>query len=68
MGQGRTSTPLSLRTLTSFQWGGALELYPVLAADSENPDRPNVPTPKPSVSIPASSSSCSPDDVLIGPC
>ncbi|KAI5478192.1 oxoglutarate/iron-dependent oxygenase [Pseudohyphozyma bogoriensis] len=34
------------------EWGGALELYPVLPADPNNPDRPNVPEAKPSVSIP----------------
>ncbi|GAA5865138.1 hypothetical protein JCM8547_007726 [Rhodosporidiobolus lusitaniae] len=34
------------------EWGGALELYPVLEADSANPDRPNVPVSKPSVVIP----------------
>lgn len=38
------------------QWGGALELYPVLEADEQNPDRPNVPVSKPSVVIPVSSS------------
>ncbi|GAA5936103.1 oxidative DNA demethylase [Sporobolomyces koalae] len=36
------------------EFGGALELYPVLAADDKNPDRPNVPTSKPTVSIPPS--------------
>ncbi|GAA5928395.1 hypothetical protein JCM3775_000597 [Rhodotorula graminis] len=36
------------------EWGGALELYPVLEADDENPDRPNVPVAKPSVVIPPS--------------
>ncbi|GAA6058003.1 hypothetical protein JCM3770_006640 [Rhodotorula araucariae] len=34
------------------EWGGALELYPVLEADEKNPDRPNVPVAKPSVVIP----------------
>ncbi|GAA5974346.1 hypothetical protein JCM11641_006750 [Rhodosporidiobolus odoratus] len=34
------------------EWGGALELYPVLEADEKNPDRPNVPVSKPSVVIP----------------
>ncbi|GAA5954401.1 hypothetical protein JCM21900_006799 [Sporobolomyces salmonicolor] len=34
------------------EWGGALELYPVLEADDKNPDRPNVPVSKPSVVIP----------------
>ncbi|GAA5887986.1 hypothetical protein JCM5296_001521 [Sporobolomyces johnsonii] len=34
------------------EWGGALELYPVLEADGKNPDRPNVPVSKPSVVIP----------------
>ncbi|GAA5985145.1 hypothetical protein JCM10908_002542 [Rhodotorula pacifica] len=34
------------------EWGGALELYPVLEADEQNPDRPNVPTAKPSTCIP----------------
>ncbi|CDR45527.1 RHTO0S11e01552g1_1 [Rhodotorula toruloides] len=34
------------------EWGGALELYPVLEADEQNPDRPNVPVSKPSVVIP----------------
>ncbi|KAM0749535.1 hypothetical protein T439DRAFT_315803 [Meredithblackwellia eburnea MCA 4105] len=34
------------------EWGGALELYPVLESDSNNPERPNVPVAKPSVSIP----------------
>ncbi|KWU45125.1 hypothetical protein RHOSPDRAFT_33372 [Rhodotorula sp. JG-1b] len=34
------------------EWGGALELYPVLEADEQNPDRPNVPVAKPSTSIP----------------
>ncbi|GAA6033008.1 hypothetical protein JCM8097_000095 [Rhodosporidiobolus ruineniae] len=34
------------------EWGGALELYPVLEADAANPDRPNVPVSKPSVVIP----------------
>ncbi|BGP19274.1 hypothetical protein JCM10213_008208 [Rhodosporidiobolus nylandii] len=34
------------------EWGGALELYPVLEADEKNPDRPNVPVSKPSVIIP----------------
>ncbi|GAA6023525.1 hypothetical protein JCM10207_005704 [Rhodosporidiobolus poonsookiae] len=34
------------------EWGGALELYPVLEADEANPDRPNVPVSKPSVIIP----------------
>ncbi|BGP42707.1 putative component of NuA3 histone acetyltransferase complex [Rhodotorula kratochvilovae] len=36
------------------EWGGALELYPVLEADEKNPDRPNVPVAKPSVVIPPS--------------
>ncbi|KAK4046733.1 putative component of NuA3 histone acetyltransferase complex [Microbotryomycetes sp. JL201] len=36
------------------EWGGALELYPVLKADNENPDRPNVPHAKPTKSIPPS--------------
>ncbi|KAM0791907.1 hypothetical protein ACM66B_004161 [Microbotryomycetes sp. NB124-2] len=36
------------------EWGGALELYPVLEADDENPDRPNVPHAKPTKSIPPS--------------
>lgn len=36
------------------QWGGALELYPVLEADDDNPDRPNVPHSKPTKSIPVS--------------
>ncbi|SCV73307.1 BQ2448_7233 [Microbotryum intermedium] len=31
------------------EWGGALELYPVVASEG---DRPNIPQPKPSVSIP----------------
>ncbi|KAL8279081.1 hypothetical protein RQP46_008539 [Phenoliferia psychrophenolica] len=34
------------------EWGGALELYPVLPKDPNNPDRPNVPAVKPTVSIP----------------
>ncbi|BGP10636.1 putative component of NuA3 histone acetyltransferase complex [Rhodotorula toruloides] len=34
------------------EWGGALELYPVLEADEQNPDRPNVPVSKPSIVIP----------------
>ncbi|KAK4702261.1 prolyl 3-hydroxylase /prolyl 3,4-dihydroxylase, partial [Phenoliferia sp. Uapishka_3] len=34
------------------EWGGALELYPVLPADPDNPTRPNVPAAKPTVSIP----------------
>ncbi|ORY77590.1 Oxoglutarate and iron-dependent oxygenase degradation C-term-domain-containing protein [Leucosporidium creatinivorum] len=34
------------------EWGGALELYPVLEADDSNPDRPNVPHAKPTKSIP----------------
>ncbi|KAK4049210.1 putative component of NuA3 histone acetyltransferase complex [Microbotryomycetes sp. JL221] len=36
------------------EWGGALELYPVLEADDKNPDRPNVPQAKPTKSIPPS--------------
>ncbi|GAA6019182.1 hypothetical protein JCM11491_001407 [Sporobolomyces phaffii] len=36
------------------EWGGALELYPVLGADDENPDRPNVPASKPTNIIPPS--------------
>ena len=34
------------------QWGGALELYPVMEADAGNPDRPNIPHSKPTKSIP----------------
>ncbi|GAA5895858.1 hypothetical protein JCM6882_001396 [Rhodosporidiobolus microsporus] len=34
------------------EWGGALELYPVLEADEKNPDRPNVPVSKPTNVIP----------------
>ncbi|GAA6059717.1 hypothetical protein JCM10212_000245 [Sporobolomyces blumeae] len=36
------------------EWGGALELYPVVEADDENPNRPNVPASKPTVVIPPS--------------
>ncbi|GAA5946639.1 hypothetical protein JCM3765_000329 [Sporobolomyces pararoseus] len=36
------------------EWGGALELYPVLEADDKNPDRPNVPVSKPTNIIPPS--------------
>ncbi|GAA5869360.1 hypothetical protein JCM16303_000441 [Sporobolomyces ruberrimus] len=36
------------------EWGGALELYPVLEADDKNPDRPNVPVSKPTSIIPPS--------------
>ncbi|GAA5821627.1 hypothetical protein JCM11251_000941 [Rhodosporidiobolus azoricus] len=36
------------------EWGGALELYPVLEADEANPDRPNVPVSKPTNIIPPS--------------
>lgn len=41
-----------LITSSCAQWGGALELYPVLEADDKNPDRPNVPVSKPTNIIP----------------
>lgn len=41
-----------MRVFFTEQWGGALELYPVLPKDTDNPDRPNVPAAKPTVSIP----------------
>lgn len=46
------------------QWGGALELYPVLEADEKNPDRPNVPHAKPAASIPVSPGLCPRVDVV----